>query len=942
MPRTERDEIWNVFRCRSFATLLLALQLSQNTYSSTAFTSPSSTRLYTRVFSEEIASSQRHHERLSSCIFVKGNDAYSEESSDPLVRVVKQSKLDKRMITIDEANLPLVAELYAGGSWKLGIITEFKTPISITSASIDGYNELIKPPLLKVLTVEAGFDYVHNGVDEHYQIVDAGQVTTIWNFPIRNDIEDYAQFLSNELATANKSLKQDLPVSYSEELMQSLYESIMVRSNARGQTQLTKKDVTRLASSLTGDDYMNHAQQLLKKAVKIGLGGTNGRLIESLAVAIAISKGKNESKNFSKTQLLLSGAVLLALDAQLGGRFKRGPAIFVSANYEIVGEDVKTKGLTLLNGGWFAVDKSVRAGAEARKFAERSVTADLPNGKRKGAQIFTAADERIMYRLECLAMGEELGRNDEAQELELDVREALSALSLEQSPEGAQKALVKVGRWSPLQKKEIEGRSGLQKMFSPWSSDVLNCAKALKEKERLRRSELFIMCSKNKTGKQAIDGRLDLTALPAICIDAKRASFRDDAIGVRPRSSTGRKVKAGCKFELLIHIADVSDIYAPEPKPNPGFDLNVLRKSAEGRGSSRYDLPLGPLHLMPPVALEALALDTKKINQTQNGVDSVNRCVTLWVYIDTATGRILDSGLERTLICKPLALSFEDASKLQSSGNEEIPTAAVIQTKSLLDVIELDLSNWKENRLKTNDAARKREKRLQVREMVAKETVDTRSMRDDGAKGSFQRSRGHRIVDNALDLYGVALSDLLIQAKAPIPRASGSGKDRGGRLGTAPLRRYIDGVAQRQALSVLCKYGGPPMTRKECSEANKIATEAMNNINNLKSSKKGSKDVRYDNDILKKKKALRTLASHFASNRGLDDEERIVPAMSTGNNNEVVLSGIGVLARCDGVKGTLKSGERVQVNVTELNVDKGIIKIELVKRKRNIRLKTFR
>ena len=121
------------------------------------------------------------------------------------------------------------------------------------------------------------------------------------------------------------------------------------------------------------------------------------------------------------------------------------------------------------------------------------------------------------------------------------------------------------------------------------------------------------------------------------------------------------------------------------------------------------------------------------------------------------------------------------------------------------------------------------------------------------------------------------------------------------------------------------------MTRKQCSEANKIATEAINNINNLKSSKKGSIDIRNDNDVLKKNKALRTIASHFAS-KGVDDKQRIVPALSTGNNNEVVLSGIGLLARCSGVQGTLKSGERVRVKITQVDVNKGVVKVELVKR----------
>ena len=906
----------------------LGFIILQSIQFSLAFTSPR-TNHYANVFSEATVDLQRRQEyKNRGRLFSLRGGLQAIKIDDPLVQVVKQSKLDSRMVTIDKVDLPLVVELYAGGSWKLGIMTGFKPSSSVKSEIINGRMELIKSPTVKVVIVEPGLEYGSDTVEKSAQTIDAGQITTVWKFPINKNIADYANFLSNELSAAEKSLQQDFSVSHGEELMQSTYERTMAQSILKGQPQLTKKEISHLASSLENDEYNNHAQQLLKKTYKIG--GATGRLIDSLDVARALSKSKNFSKSCSKTQILLSGAALLALDAELGGRFKRSPSIFVSARYKAVGENIETEQLTLINGGWFAVDESVRAGAEARKFAERGKTADVPNGKRK-AKIFTAADERIMYRLECLAMGEELGRVGDSQDLELDVKEALSALKLDKSPKGAQQALVQVGRWSPLQKEEIEaGRRGLQKMYSPWSSDVLNCAKKLKENERFRRSELFRKCSKNKSGKQLIDGRIDLTALPAVCIDAKRASFRDDAIGIRPRSSTGRKIKSGCKFELLVHIADVSDLYAPKPKPDPGFDLALLKKAAESRGSSRYDLPLGPLHLMPPIALEALALDTKSGARPGNEVDSVNRCVTLWVYIDDKTGCVIDSGLERTLIRKPLQFAFEDASQLLSTELEALSSEKK-ETKSLLTVIEQCLSAWKENRLKTSESARKREKRFQVKEMVAKETMGTNSMRDDGAKGSFQRSRGHRIVDNSLDLYGVALSDLLIQSKAPIPRASGSGMDRGGRLGTAPLRRYIDGVAQRQALSVLCEYGGPPMTRKECSEANKIATEAINNINNLKSSKKGSIDIRNDNDVLKKNKALRTIASHFAS-KGVDDKQRIVPALSTGNNNEVVLSGIGLLARCSGVQGTLKSGERVRVKIMQVDVNKGVVKVELVKR----------
>ena len=113
--------------------------------------------------------------------------------------------------------------------------------------------------------------------------------------------------------------------------------------------------------------------------------------------------------------------------------------------------------------------------------------------------------------------------------------------------------------------------------------------------------------------------------------------------------------------------------------------------------------------------------------------------------------------------------------------------------------------------MKTNTSAKKREERLNVKEMVAKEMNQGSPMRDVGSDGSFQRTRGHRLVDSSLNLYGNTLNQLLSRAKAPIPQASGSNVSRGERLGTAPLRRYIDGIAQRQALSVICSYGGKPI-----------------------------------------------------------------------------------------------------------------------------------
>lgn len=876
---------------------------------------------------------------LDALYATKKKELLTGISSNGLIQSLRNCNLDSRLVTIDHTELPIVGEIYASGAWKLCIIKSFKAPSSLTKSSITELTEMqqIIAPLAEVLMIEKDLDYSdENILQENSKVVDCGQITTVLKVPLKLEVSEYASFLSKNLNAAKISLEQDYPVNHGEKIMQDLYESRMAHHSnphaRKPKTKLSKKEINRIAQAVSDlSQVQAHAQQMIKKATKTAMGDKkkNSRLIDSITAA-SILMQHNGIGNKNKIRTLLSGALLLAMDADLGGRFKRTPSIHVHTMYRIKDGLICADAVSLLNGGWMAVEESVRAGAEARKFVERNKDASSSisdEGDKTLQKITTAADERIIYRLECLAMGEELRGDDDGQ-LEVDVRETLSALSLDKSQDGACQALIKLGRWSEVKKSS----RGSHNLYEPWSSDVLDCARSLRQLENHRSEKLFDTCSqvKNAERKPVVDGRSDLTALPAICIDAQRASFRDDAIGLRRRASTGRKVKKGSKWELLFHIADVSDIYSPEvPFSNEfNIDFTPLRKAAESRGTSRYDLPMGPLHLMPPVALEALALDTKRGSQSREQNNSANRCVTLWVYLEDSTGRILDSGLERTIIQRPLALTFQEATKLLDSDNESLPQGAA-QTKQLLSIVNKSLTSWKATRLKSNVAAKKRESRMQVRELVAKETLGNGTMRDDGAKGSFQRTKGHMVVDMALDLHGVALSSLLSRAKAPIPRASGSGMDRGGRLGTAPLRRYIDGIAQRQALSVLCNYGGKPMTKKECSQANKIATKAMNSINNLRSSKKSAKDfVNGRNDIVKRKKALRSLESHFASYGG---KKRVVPAVSTGKKNQVVISGIGVLARCIGVKGSLKGGERVSVEVMKLDPDRDIIEVQLIR-----------
>lgn len=848
-----------------------------------------------------------------------------EERNNKIRNILKDNKYDERQKEISVEDLPLVAEVFIAGSSELGIIKSFKTSKSIQNASIDEIGNKIISPLVEVLVVQPNLDYtVQEIVEGNMHVVDVGQITSILPLPSQKDITEYASFLSRELDKAVTFLREEVPVNYSENLMQSLYEGKTRQSTkTSSSTQLTKKQISKLASTLGNIEYNNYLQNILKKVGKMILPNGKTRVLDSVDVAKSLFADKLLTKDQSKLRIMLAGSRILATDAELGGRFKRSACLLISTDL-ILTDDPEIKSISILNGGWIAVDESVKVGAEARKFAERSLsTTDEKDKSQK--KIVTSSDERIMYRLECLAMGEELGTSNDVKDLELDVREALTALKEKHSPEGAQNALLKIGKWSVQQLDGVnDKRQTMEKMFSPWPADVLECATSLQNIERQRMQALTEKCIENKNKENLVEGRVDLTNLPAVCIDAKRACFRDDALGLRQRASTGRRVKKGSKWELLVHIADVSDLYVSEPVPQLSTDISILRKTAEHRGESRYDLRQ-PLHLLPPVALDALALNSQRpFEKSQSKF--VNRCVTLWVYLDSKTGRVLDAGLERTLVKNAIALSFEEATQILDFPSSENLSTSQSQMKMLLSLLEQYLQTWKEYRLQHNTAAQNRERKLQAKELVSR-AIGTKP-RDDGAGDSFQLTRGHRVVDNALNLHGVVLGQLLKREKAPIPRVSGNNENSGGRLGSGPLRRFIDGMIQRQALAVLCGYGGKPMTRKECSEANKAATKSVNNIKNIKSSKKGALVNKKSNNIVNKRKALRALATHFASSNSTA-QGNVITALSTGNDNEVVLPGIGLVVRCRGVQGTLKSGLKVKVRVLELDADKGKIDVEL-------------
>ena len=490
-------------------------------------------------------------------------------------------------------------------------------------------------------------------------------------------------------------------------------------------------------------------------------------------------------------------------------------------------------------------------------------------------------------------------------------------MTLPCTPEGAREALIQLGVWSENVQSFTTQR---------WSDEVLRAVEWYQIMNEKRRERLAKVLRVGKNVPRELEGRIDLSKLPCICIDAAGTSFRDDAIGVRSRASTDRKVLKSSKWEILIHTADISDLYSPAIV-NRSEELQRLQQAAAKRGKSRYDLPTGPLHLLPPSLLDTLSLHTVHPDDGENPNGSFNRCVTVWLYIDEATGKLLDAGMERTLISNPIALSFQTATDILD-GKTSNQSPGLEKARVILGVVERDVTLWKTFYNQNNGpTTRTREKRLEAREVVDRHIFgpDVSKRGDDGRDG-FVRTKGHRVVDMCLELHGYALKGLMHRAGASVPYVAGTKRD--GRVASAPLRRYIDGVAQRQALAVLCKFGGDPLSSEECASIGKEATEAVNAISNVRVLKGGSSQPTGSKRRQQQQEAAARALFHdiFHSDT---DHGRTFKAVSTGRQSEVVLLGVGAVASCKGIQGTLRPGEELLVTVRHVDLKTGQVKVTL-------------
>jgi hypothetical protein len=601
--------------------------------------------------------------------------------NDETSRILRDCGYGRRIVklTDDELHIaPMIGEAYLDGGWNMCLVVGLRSPPYSSSSrrdydEDDDDNRNDKPPLLEVLLMNE-----HGMFDMDRHVIDIGQITTVWqdffdansssSSSSYHNLDGLIRKVERGIIMTNESLRNDvLPL---ERTMQEIYNSRIAnksrpssrnknnnRRDVNANAPLTKRDIPRVASRSSNP---NRIEGLLRNLLKVG-DDRHSRLVDSdLAVEYLYPDycRKNNDDDCDNDDERIArrivAARVLAEDSSSGGRYRRRSCQFASATYDRRPDDASTvdehenvndagggggdadnrgrgvvRTVTLVNGGWIAVDPSVRAASEGRKFAAPTTTSmsSSSNGSTIDIDIdrsvydarirviSTTADERIARRLECLAMGDARvtggydRRDDDGAALELDVRTALTGMGLPLTSEGASEALVRIGLWSESRTNDVGRDVGGKRPrhHEPWSPEVLYAARSLARREGERRESLAEKCSMSRGGSKvasdgddhALEGRVDLSSLPCVCIDAERTTFRDDAIGIRLRSSTGRRTnKSASKWEVLVHIADVSDLYfdvdgAISTSREDADMRSLLREAAERRGQSRYDLPLG-------------------------------------------------------------------------------------------------------------------------------------------------------------------------------------------------------------------------------------------------------------------------------------------------------------------------------------------------------------
>eukprot|EP01041_Mallomonas_annulata_P011152 gene11152-23312_t len=328
---------------------------------------------------------------------------------------------------------------------------------------------------------------------------------------------------------------------------------------------------------------------------------------------------------------------------------------------------------------------------------------------------------------------------------------------------------------------------------TPWSSSELEAAQSLFALTEEKRKELLEL-SVRRIGKKGPNGRMDYRGNylehPPICVDSRAATFFDDAFSISPETG-----------ELLVHVVDVGAVLRRFP---------TLQETARERISSTF-LPSGPIHMLPPQALEGLKMSSS----------SPNEVITVALTVDSDTGKLLGYRIFPSVIGPVYPIDIETADELLAGVGVQAgsPVGAEKSVKAgYSDEVVRDLL---------------RTERI-VRRVIEKQPwVDAhfsagnaRTINLDKRTGTYEqylveKTPANRMVNALLTMYSNASYEYCSDREIPVPLAWENRDrletNRARRFATQPLRSWMAQLQQKQLRAALKMELA--LSRKECAMA---------------------------------------------------------------------------------------------------------------------------
>jgi len=432
---------------------------------------------------------------------------------------------------------------------------------------------------------------------------------------------------------------------------------------------------------------------------------------------------------------------LLAADRTL---FKRRPA-------QVEADD---EGLVLTGGGFRALSR-----AQAQSLGETQLVQQLRARRDAGGSQapWPAPTLALLAELERTASG--------SAEPSKAARRVLRELGVEASPAGARALLLDVGQW--VADEPEDGAPGRD--FEAFPPAALAAAKDVAAGIEQRRRdwdaeepppypELYaggLLRYLPRMPAIAVS-RQDLRGLfpRAYAIDMDNTEFRDDAFSYDLQTRT-----------LAVHIVDAAAAV-------PDTHESALDEVARLRLQTQYD-GSQPLHMLPPPLLKALGLSK----------NSPNECVSAVMEFD-AGGKLRRSTLVRSVIPPVRSLTFEEVSALFKDNS--FSSVVHDDFKGLLALL-MQRRRWR------------KVSKEEPQQQAALQPMKWRQRTDGSWRPEVvSKTAAHQVVGDVLSLFTYIAWRFARAANLPLlPQMEDM------RIGTAPLRRYADLVAQRQLTAVL-------------------------------------------------------------------------------------------------------------------------------------------